>query len=171
MKTEDKADDVLPSELVWEDGHLTEIARTAIADGQEDILPEGAVTHLTSCASCTHALGNAAVLSSQIAEVMAAMAPATASSPQRAPFPVLAISLALLVAAVGAVPSLVDIPLWASQASIFVTHTVPQLFRAGVAVLKHTNGVAPVVTFASTALLLMAGFAVARAVPQKLSPS
>jgi hypothetical protein len=173
MKNDDVNEALLPSELVWEDGHLTEIARTAIADGQEAIVPPDAVAHLTACASCTHALGDAALLSSHVAGVLASMSPERApiSSPQTAPFPIAAIAVAALVAALGVLPALVDIPLWAGQASIFLTHTLPQLFKAGIAVVKHTHGVAPVVTFAATALLLMAGFAVARAVPQKLSPT
>ena len=169
----DENDTLLPSELVWEDGHLTEVARTAIADGQEAIVPPDAVAHLTTCASCMHAMGDAALLSSHVAEVIASMSPESAPISTRAvaPFPVAAIAAAVLVAALGALPALVDIPLWASQASIFLTHTLPQLFKAGIAIVKHTHGVAPVFTFASTALLLIAGFAVARAVPQKLSPT
>ncbi|MDB4997100.1 MAG: hypothetical protein JWM74_4532 [Myxococcaceae bacterium] len=172
MKNEDN-DTLLPSELVWEEGHLTEIARTAIADGQDAIVPPDAVAHLTTCASCMHAMGDAALLSSHVAEVIASMSPDAApiSSRAAAPFPVAAIAAAVVVAALGALPALVDLPLWVGQASIFLTHTLPQLFKAGIAVVKHTHGVAPVVTFASTTLLLMAGFAVARAVPQKLSPT
>jgi hypothetical protein len=169
----DENDTLLPSELVWEDGHLTEIARTALADGQEAIVPPDAVAHLTTCASCMHALGDAALLSSHVADVIAAMSPERTpiSSRVTAPFPVAAIAAAILVAALGALPALVDIPLWVGQASVFLTHTLPQLFKAGIAIVKHTHGIAPVITFASTALLLMAGFAVARAVPQKLSPT
>ena len=174
MKSDDLNKELLPSELVWEDGHLSEIARTAIADGQDAIVPPDAVAHLTTCASCMHAMGDAALLSSHVAEVVASMSVqecVPTSSRQTAPFPVAAIAVAALVAALGALPTLVDIPLWAGQASVFLTHTLPQLFKACIALLKHTHGIAPIVTFASTALLLMAGFAVARAVPQKLSPT
>jgi hypothetical protein len=167
-------DSLLPSELVWEDGHLTEIARTALADGQGAIVPPEAVTHLATCASCMHAVGDAALLSSHLAEVMASMSGpdlVPASGRVAAPFPAFAFAVALAVATLGALPALVDVPLWAAQVSIFATHTLPQLFKAFVSLLKHAHGIAPVVTFASTALLLAAGFAVARAVPRKLSPT
>ncbi len=171
--TNDENESLLPRELVWEDGHLTEIARTAIADGQEAIVPPDAMAHLATCAPCMHSLGDAALLSHHVAEVIASMSPERTPISTRAavPFPIAAIAGAVLVAALGALPALVDIPLWLGQASIFLTHTLPQLFKAGLAVVKHTHGVAPIVTFASTTLLLMAGFAVARAVPQKLSPT
>ena len=167
-------DGLLPSELVWEAGHLTEIARTAVADGQAAIVPPEAVAHLATCASCMHAVGDAALLSSHLAEVLASMSGlerVPASGRVAAPFPVAAFAVALAVATLGTLPALVDVPLWASQVSIFVTHTLPHLFKAGVSLLRHAHGIAPVITFASTALLLMAGFAVARAVPRKLSPT
>ena len=55
---------VLPDELVLEgDGHLADVALTAIADGEVDLVPSAALAHLDGCDHCSHRLGEAALLS------------------------------------------------------------------------------------------------------------
>ncbi|WP_437646083.1 hypothetical protein [Sorangium sp. So ce362] len=104
-------DDKLAPDLVWQaDGHLTEIALTALGDGEEAILPEGALAHVARCPCCSAELGQAALLSLRAGELLRAQAaPGGAREPAaaRAPLPVPALAFALAISALGAVPSLV----------------------------------------------------------------
>ena len=59
-------------ELLWsDDGHLTEVALTAIADGEEALVP-GGEAHLEGCADCLGRLGAAALLRIDAGEALAA---------------------------------------------------------------------------------------------------
>ncbi len=164
----------LPDELVWDQGgHLSEIALTSIADGQESILPEAAAAHFGSCSACMQSMGNAALLSTRVAGLIAETS-ATASAAQPSgqvatfPIPVSAIAAAVLLAAVGALPSITDLPMWISEASFLFTRTIPLFFRSGIALVRSSGSLSPAVSYACAALLLMAGFAVTRAVPRSL---
>lgn len=164
----------LPDELVWDqEGHLSEIALTSIADGQEAILPEAAGAHFASCSACMQSMGSAALLSTRVAGLIAATS-TTASAAQATdyvpafPIPVSAIAAAVLLAAVGALPSITDLPMWISEASFLFTRTIPLFFRSGIALVRSSGSLSPAVSYACAALLLMAGFAVTRAVPRSL---
>ncbi|MEO6419341.1 MAG: hypothetical protein ABIP39_08055 [Polyangiaceae bacterium] len=161
----------LPDEIVWDEGgHLSEIALTSIADGQEAILPEAAGAHFASCSVCMQSMGNAALLSTRVAGLLAegaSAAQATAEAPVF-PIPVSAIAAAVLLAAVGALPSITDLPMWISEASFLFTRTIPLFFRSGIALVRSSGSLSPAVSYACAALLLMAGFAITRAVPRSL---
>jgi hypothetical protein len=126
----------LPQELVWQqDGHLSELGLTAMADGEHALLPAEAQVHLEACPACQERLGHAALLAALSAramelEVARAAAPQAAaersasdrslglaetvglapvsSGRGRRPLPRAAIALALLCAAIGAAPSLLS---------------------------------------------------------------
>jgi len=68
--------DKLPDDLVWLDGHLTDVALSALADGEEAILPEQAAAHAAGCAACGGALGHAALLSLRVGEALREAQPA-----------------------------------------------------------------------------------------------
>jgi hypothetical protein len=158
----------LPNELVWDQGgHLSEIALTSLADGQESILPEAAAAHFASCSACMQSMGNAALLSTRVAGLLAEGAKATEQVPAF-PIPVSAIAAAVLLAAVGALPAITDLPMWISEASFLFTRTIPLFFRSGIALVRSSGSLSPAVSYACAALLLMAGFAVTRAVPRSL---
>jgi hypothetical protein len=150
--------DVLEKELVWdEDGHLSDIAKSAFADGQ-DILPPDAVSHFAGCHECIESVGKAALLS---AELSAALSPERAA--QRA-MPWIPIGIALAVAALSALPMLTGARLWLSTLGLFLVRGL-RLAGHGIVTLG-TNGLAPTVSLASTALLVAMGFAIARLVPR-----
>jgi hypothetical protein len=165
---------VLPDDLVWEEDasrqrHLSELALTAIADGEEALLPESARTHLDACAACATKLGDAAMLSSALGDILrAAPAVATAQAPvparaktisvrprARVPRGMIAIGLALAV--LGALPMMLDLPSFVADAGFYATHAVPVLFRSGVSMLRAGvfSAAAPIITFASACVLLV----------------
>jgi len=118
--------ELLPDELVWADGgHASDVVLTAIADGEESIVPEVARRHVHQCVHCTQALGRVAVLSLHvhdeiehvrpIAAELSAPAPAKvlrieAHEPARWKLPWPALAAALVLAAVGSIPTLLDAP-------------------------------------------------------------
>jgi hypothetical protein len=144
------------------------VALTTMADGQLAIVPDDALAHARTCDACARAMGEAAMLSARVAAVLAT-AETTAVSKTRAPIPWVAIAAALTVAALGALPALADYPLWMTEAASFVTRTVPLLLRSALAVVRSGGGsVGPVVSFACSTLLLVMGFAIARAMPRRM---
>jgi hypothetical protein len=61
----------LGPELTWQaDGHLAEVAIAAVADGQDGIVADDAVAHLSSCGACGERLGRAALESGRIHKAM-----------------------------------------------------------------------------------------------------
>ncbi|EYF02167.1 hypothetical protein [Chondromyces apiculatus] len=106
-----ECDDKLPLDLVWQDdGHLGEVALSALADGEVALLPDAAVVHAESCASCASALGAAALLSLRVGESLVAAkgehAPLRAVSGEPVHQP-----------AAGSVVAVVEVPLASPSAS------------------------------------------------------
>lgn len=159
-----KPEDMLPPELVWQDdGHVSEVALGALADGEEELVPVQAARHAAACDACSARLGEQALLSLSTSEALALMEPAT----QRRPVPVLAISLALALAALGAAPALIDLvgglgslPEATLRGLLLSTRAVAALVRAAAGAEAGTWAVA----WTAAALILMAlGTLVARA--------
>jgi len=151
--------DVLEQELVWdESGHLSEVARSALADGQDAILPPDAMSHFAQCQPCIQSVGEAALLS---AHFSAALAPERAAQRSRAWIP---IALALVVAAMSAVPLLSAAGLWLSATGL-VFRRAPHILGRGIIELAAHNFTT---TFcaACTLVLLAMGSTVARLVPR-----
>lgn len=97
--------ELLPDELCWAEGrHASDVALTALADAQLDIVPEAVRAHVAACSSCTTHLGHAALLSLHADRQLAAVKAAEA----RRPLPRTAIVVALVVAMLGLVPSILD---------------------------------------------------------------
>jgi hypothetical protein len=98
----------LERELIWHaDGHLHDVAVTAIADGEGALLPESARAHAATCDACRERVEHAAWLSSSLEQALGAPQAARAGV-ERRPFPVAAAVGALLVAALGTLPALFD---------------------------------------------------------------
>ena len=125
MMTENQ--DQLPdSECFDESGHVTDVVLTCLADGESAILPTAAESHVDACDACTARLGVSALLSLNASSALLASTEARAplqivvatpalaapsfapSSRRRRPLPMGAIAAALLVAAIGALPGLMD---------------------------------------------------------------
>jgi hypothetical protein len=151
--------DVLERELVWDEaGHLSEIAKSALADGQDAILPPEALAHFSRCQPCVQSVGEAALLSAQMSAALAAERVPERSSPW------IPIAAALAIAALSAIPMLSSVRVWLALTGSFVGHVLRLLGRAVVDVAAH--GFAPTLYFASTSVLLAMGFAVARLMPR-----
>lgn len=130
MKTENHAE--LPASLCFEaDGHVTDVVVTCLADGEIAIIPAAAAAHVDACDACTARLGAEALLSMDASEALLAAvarevraplrivasapvvsaplresAAPSSSSRRRRPLPKGAIAAALLVAVLGALPTL-----------------------------------------------------------------
>jgi hypothetical protein len=151
--------DVLENEIVWDEaGHLSEVAKSALADGQDAILPPDALSHFARCQPCAESVGEAALLSAQMSAALAGE-----HAPQRA-MPWIPIAAALAVAALANVPRLSMVRFWVTSMGSFVSHILRLLGRSLVETASH--GFAPIFYLASTATLLVMGFAVARFMPR-----
>ncbi len=183
---------VLPDDLVWEGEadadagadagamHLSELALTAIADGEEAILPAAARAHVDACEACGRKLGEAAMLSSAIGAALrgAATAPFTAtvtatatvavkavdSNRPRARLPIGAISAGLALALFGAIPMLLDLPSFVADARFFALRGIPVVLRGGVSVARSGvfDRTASTLTIASAVVLVVASFLLLR---------
>jgi len=168
--------DQLPLEIVWgdpgtsEENHLSEIARTAIADGQLSIIPDVALAHLHACETCTVAIGEAAMLSARVGAHWNEVATVTSNEQVVVPVPAavqeevrlpwLAIAAALAIAGVAALPSLAGASLWYEQTSRILLRAIPHLVHGIVKSLQTGTGAPLAVSYASAVLLLLAGITI-----------
>lgn len=152
---------LLPDELLWaEGGHATDIVLTALADGQNDIVPARVRAHVEGCATCGAHLGHAALLSLHTGEQLGAV---KKSAPERLPVPRVAIALGLLLALVGLLPSILS-----GDAASFATREAPMVAKAISLVLRRLPDEASLVLWYGGSLLLVSmGFALVRLLPKK----
>lgn len=157
-------DDKLPRELVWDGAHVSDVALTCIADGQENVVDPGAVKHVDACEWCAGRLGRAALLSEAVSAglrqvsahqaVRAAFSstPASAAPARSGAQPVhrpwRALSAGLLVAMLAGLPVFAHLGHLASFLSVFFTRGVPVLARGGVALAtsESVRGALPAAT-------------------------
>ncbi|WP_437607492.1 hypothetical protein WMF20_42640 [Sorangium sp. So ce834] len=160
-------DDRLAPDLVWQsNGHLTEIALTALGDGEEALLPEGALEHAARCQSCSSELGQAALLSLRAGELLrgqAAHGCARETAAPRAPLPVPALAFALAISALGAAPSLVAGAGGLRESWAGLWHACSVVVRVGCAVAASgaLSGWLTALPWLSAALLVSVGAYVA----------
>jgi hypothetical protein len=116
--------DTLPPDLAWQrDGHVTDIVLASVSDGEAGIVPIDALSHLDTCEHCSTRLGAEALLSAHAGELLAGLAApspspvkvavkAAVKTPAKAPalaaLPGGAVRGAVVLAAIGAAPSLLD---------------------------------------------------------------
>jgi hypothetical protein len=162
--------ELLPEELLWAaGGHASDIVLTAMADGQNAIVPGSVRLHVERCSNCMTHLGNAALLSLHTDRQLAVRAEHDrALATQKRPLPRLAIALGLLVALVGLVPTFVED---ASSVRSFVTRDVP-LFLHGLRTLAHRltesgSSAGLFITYAAAFVLVGMGIAAIRILPKK----
>jgi len=166
-------DSKLPRELVWDGAHVSELGLTAIADGQESIVPADAVAHTHSCDWCAGRLGRTALLSSAVGQGVRAARPAAASAEAQGsrasanPSPWRALLLGCTVAVLAAVPALPQLAARLGNAVAFgkvvSSHGLPVLVR-GIAMASRddvSRGI-QLATIVAAALLVLMGLAIAR---------
>ncbi|MES1178051.1 MAG: hypothetical protein ABUL62_27255 [Myxococcales bacterium] len=165
----------LADALIWDDqGHLAEVAVTALADGELSLLPAPAVAHAESCAVCADRIGSSALLSLALSDALSrtVLAPEPQETPQRIfatrqPLPLGWLAVALLVAALGSLPSLAR--LWGLLFHLpeLAAHALPVLARVAVLVGRGlTDNQALVeLRWLSVATLSCVGIAIARLGP------
>lgn len=99
-------------ELWRDDGHLSDLVLTALADGQDALVPQQASEHVATCATCSERLGALALRSVQVGEALAAEAAAAPQgpSPHRSyRLPALALAAAFVLALLGSLPRLLEL--------------------------------------------------------------
>ena len=159
----------LPRDLVWEGAHVSQVALTAIADGQESIVSDAAVQHVETCEWCAGRLGHAALLSSAVSQAMNVAKPAeSVRAPGRmksAANAWAAMGIGVAVSLVAAVPMFAKIHQLVSFVMLFIARGVPVLARGGVALATSdmVHRALPPATLMSSALLVAMGWAIARA--------
>jgi len=143
------------------DGHLQDAAIVALADGQDGILPDGCAQHATDCEACAHRVGEAALLAAQVGDALSAVKPVAA----RARLPRALVAVALVLAVLGALPSLPDV---SGRALLFFTalpRIAPMVIESSLTLGRVVReGPLGAAVSASVFLLLsLVGFLVARA--------
>ncbi len=169
MKTE-----MLPHELIWEQGHASDVALGAMADGEVALIPGDLVSHVDACEACTHRLGEAALFSAGLGAAIQAMGPLNRLSPvpaaqgkRRTPLPLPMMAAAAVIAVLGAAPTLLHLP--ARLVGFFLTmlHTLPTLSHGGMQLARNGLGPAGVtLTFVTAAVLIMVSVGLTRLLPR-----
>jgi len=147
-----------------DDGHLTETAVDALADGEESLVTVRAKAHLDACESCLGRLGDAAALSERTTATIDDLAKVYSPQVAPRPLPVAAFVVALAVAVLAAIPGLRraadDLPdlAWLARKG------VPILARAMVSVADALEDVwsSPWAALMTAMVLVMMGVQVAR---------
>jgi hypothetical protein len=140
MRTE-----TLDAALTWEGDHLSEVALTVLADGQDAMLTTDALVHASSCEACALKLGELAELSIGLGEAMhelpreALLAPQPISVRAVAPAPRWAISVALVLAVVGVLPRVANLPAHAAGLASLLSRDVPVVFRGALHLARSTS--------------------------------
>lgn len=120
----------LELELVFApDGHLRDEALVALGDGQTEIVPSEALSHLEGCSTCEARLAEQALWSLEAHAALELVAAERAS----ARFPWLVVALAAAVALAGLVPALPEV----MALPALLTHGLPVLLKALGAALRH----------------------------------
>jgi hypothetical protein len=160
-----KARDKLPWEIIWQhDGHVTDVVCTALADGEESIVPAEAIEHINGCDGCCGRIGQSACLSAKIADGVAAHRLARSAAAWR--FPWAAVLVALVAAAIGVIPALLQAPASVAAASAAFVQGMPLCLRSAALVMRafadRLQGTWIVLSLCSAFVLGIAGYAVAR---------
>jgi hypothetical protein len=162
---------LLPIELVWTaEGHLSEIAMTAIADGEEAILPRDAFGHLGLCEVCAAGVEGAATLSIAVSRALSDPEPAEATEAAfvRIPFPHRAAALAVVVGALATLPNLPSVYTGIGRMWWALREGTPILTRQAITLLPRAWSWLPIMSLTAAMLLLLVGLSVARFAPRAI---
>jgi hypothetical protein len=172
-----KFSDRIPDELLWqEDGHASDIAITALADGQDEIIEPVVRFHVSACGFCTSRVGEAVLLSLDVGTALQAWSGAhyrTAASEKSGAFPIGWIAGALVIAAGGLLPSVVIGPIATKAYWLAALHTGMIIVRAAPvlwnAVAAEYGRLLPIASGLSVITLVLSGLILARSMPRKVS--
>ena len=172
-----RQDALLPESLVWDGEHASELALTALADLQMDILPAGILSHVDMCSRCSAIVGHAALLASTMESVWQhAPKDATHPKPVKAthPVPWRALFGAGFLSIAGILPVIAELPKLLGGLSRTATHSVPVVAHVAVATsaLPALHGAGGLILPGIASLVLIAASAVVvRALPSSGSSS
>jgi hypothetical protein len=166
-----KSPSLLADELVWtSEGHLSDVAMTAIADGEEAILPRDAFSHLGLCAGCALGVETAAALSADVN--LALTAPAAAGAPEKVEkhlaFPYWAATLAVVVGGLATFPNLHVLRAWFARTWWAFREGTPLVTRHVASALPQAWSWLPMMSLVAAMLLLLAGLSVVRLAPREI---
>lgn len=153
-------------------GHLSDLALTALADGQDDVMSPKALEHASSCDGCAERLGELALVAVSVADALALPGVLPRAEPARAPrpMPVAAMAAAFVLAILGAVPSLLHAPAWLAELPATVLKSAPITLRAASTLLRAASAEATLVTatwLAAATVLVAIGLVIARMAPRE----
>jgi len=144
---------------IWDGDHLSELALSCLADGQDVIDPVARV-HAESCAECTMRIGVMALESHDVGTALK-IAKARAQAKPSPAFPTLLVAAAAALAIGCAAPAFVDGMPRALDAAFAAPRVVPVVATAAVALTKGSGGAA--LSLVGTFTLALLGLAIARA--------
>ncbi len=158
----------LDHELVWDAGHLSEVARQAAADGQLTLLEDDAARHLEECEACAAAVGEMALASVELGVAVRAAASAdvpVGEAPTAYRFPWKLVAAAVVLAAAGAAPAFSDRGASLVRQGVSMLQETSMLVSSTLAIAHAARQglFAPLLSVACASLLALMGFAVARA--------
>jgi hypothetical protein len=149
---------------IWDGEHLSELALSCLADGQDVIDPVARV-HAESCAACAMRIGAMALESHDVGaalKIAKARATETQAQPVRVHrFPTLLVAACTLLAIGCGVPALVEELPRALDWALAAPHVVPILTTMAVTLTKGSTGAA--LSLVTTFTLALIGLAIARA--------
>ncbi|HQB46901.1 MAG TPA: hypothetical protein PLV85_25015 [Polyangiaceae bacterium] len=157
---------MIPSDILWQkDGHLSDVALDALADGQDALVPLCVREHANECEPCAIRLGDAFLLSAQARTLL------QQQSYRQIPWPLSLPSLltVLVLALLGALPSLGGFVAKAQNLAHTLSAVVPNLTRALV-VLSRSEDMAHFIAlvFLIAIVVLLAGAAtIVRSLPRQ----
>ncbi len=166
----------LPNDVLWEGDHASDVALSAIADGEESLLSEGVLTHAHSCDACAMRLGTLALETHGVTNAVvsvkpwlpaAMLAPSKKRAAANQPIPLGAIFAALALTVAGVAPRALALPHRIAELLLTLQHAAPAMSHGGFQVIQQGVGVA--VMAACALLLVVAGVAVTRVLPRPTS--
>lgn len=140
-------------------GHLCDDALVALADGQHAIVDEDARAHAETCDVCAAKLAELALESVAVGEALAHVAGTERAA---ARFPTVAVSVAVVLGLVGALPTLLE-GRW-SATVLGAPHWLATFGAALVSAFRtfHSSPFGTAAAFAAAVLLVVSGALVAR---------
>lgn len=147
---------------LWKDDHLTDAALAALADGQVGIVAEDACTHAETCAACATRLAELAELGGAVHVALAPVVAERTAKTQR--FPISLVLAALVVAGLGAAPSIIPRSVAVLSFASALPETIPQLANVATAIGRALSAApfASAVPFVLFAFLALSGAFIAR---------
>lgn len=161
---------LLPLELVFADGHLTDVGIATLADGEDALVPAEVHAHVHSCPECSSALGREALHSMALGELVRAAIVGDAHVDHRALHAAAPPRVPMLAVAAGSLMSVVGLLLGSIGSPLSFGDRFRDA-RGFVTAIAHATRAAlgaelpPAVTFASAAFLVTVALLVMRASP------